>query len=194
MVDGVRVHTCPKVGYDAIVRALEPLKPSVHCPEEEGPEYRFMPVRHPLSRIVSCWYYFCKSGHPERLTGSPGMGELGYYDQMPLSEFFNICLRKHDGNRHTRKQILAAGPHEIEGLVPLENLTAAWELVRRINSRIKPIGHTHKTEHDNWETYYTEDMTSEGEVVFSDDLALYKKAKANWPRLSETLTSNERLA
>lgn len=104
------------------------------------------------------------------------MGELGYYNMMPFANFLDICLAKHDQNRHTAKQTLHAGPHRIDKLVPLHNLTHAWRWVMD-KVPVKGISHTHITHHDPWETYYTGIQRERAESVFQDDIQLYEQSR-----------------
>lgn len=173
----LRVHLVPKCATSSITRAVK-LNP-IHSafPEEEGPEHRFMCVRHPLDRIVSFWAFFIAQGG-ERLN-SNGIGALGYWKNMPFEKCLEHMLQNdtYTMNHHSQPQVLMAGPHEIHQLVRLENLTEEWDKLTKQFEKIHPIGFFHRTDHDQWHTYYKDlSLKKQAEEVFSKDIELYERA------------------
>ena len=100
------------------------------------------------------------------------MAAIGYQVGMSFTEFFELCLQKHDQNRHTHKQIHFRGPHKIDILCPLHQFGEGWELLRSMFP-IGSIEHTHRTERKSWTEYFTDEQRVRAEKEFSEDLALY---------------------
>jgi len=171
----IRVHTAPKVASDAVVKALHGLHGwSRERVDDAGPEYRFGVVRHPLDRLVSGWAYFCLG---DRMKNQPALREIGYFDRMPFEEFLRIATASHWMNQHTRKQVDFIGSQPFDRLVRIENLTDAWEDLRKIFPNIRRIVRRNTSEHGHWKTYFSADMAEFAERVYSEDLALYHRAE-----------------
>jgi hypothetical protein len=168
----------PKVGTTAIQNCLAPLKYEHRFPEEAGPEFRFMSVRHPLERIVSAWAFFCDTQDYTRIGADKTMHDIGYRLGMPFHEFLPVCIEHNEENRHTRKQIDFAGVHGIDLLCPLHALKEAWEVLRARVPRlgINPIEHVRRSQHRHWESCYTPDDRDAAEKEFQADIALYESA------------------
>lgn len=181
VADGLRVHICPKVGTASISHAFHQVPYRNTFPDEAGGEFRFMPVRHPLDRIVSAWAYFCNAETPHEISSQPGLLGMGYYFGMPFTEFLDICLKRHDENPHTRTQVQFAGPHPFDWLCPLDDLPDAWEVMRERFDYLKPLVHNHRSHRTVWEKYYDEEMRERAERVFADDLSLFARAHSEAP-------------
>lgn len=181
VAEGLRVHICPKVGTASMSHAFHGVPYRNAFPDEEGPGFRFMAVRHPLDRIVSAWAYFCNAETTHEIGSQPGLLAMGCYFGMPFSEFLAICLKRHDENPHTRTQVQFAGPHRIDWLCPLDDVPDAWELLRQRFGYLRPLTHKHRSHRAPWEKYYDEDSRERAETVFADDVALYARAHAEAP-------------
>lgn len=177
VADGLRVHICPKVATASISAAMHGVHYYHESPEVDGDEYRWMCVRHPLDRLVSCWAFFCNSEDDSEIRGQHDVMSLGYYHGMPFDEFMDIALEKHELNAHTRKQLRYAGSHGFDHLCKFENLAEEW---RKLQARFpflkKPLPMTHKSNHRNWKMYYTDEQRQRAEDVYADDLDLYGMA------------------
>jgi hypothetical protein len=177
VVDGLRVHICPKVATASISAAMHGTKYRHVFPEEQGPEYRWMCVRHPLDRLVSFWSFFCKSDTDHEIKGQHDVLKLGYRYQMPFNEFLDIALQHHYLNAHTSKQTHFAGKNSFDRLCRLENLPQEWAILQeKFPFLVKPLPLTHKSKHDNWQEYYTSSQRSRAEKVFFEDVGLYENA------------------
>lgn len=142
--------------------------------DEEGPEYRFGVVRHPLDRLLSCFSFFCLS---DRLKNHPGMREIGYRPGMSWVEFLSIALQRHNDNEHTRFQAVFMGPHRFDRLARLENLGAAWaELRERFPVIERDVAVSHQSSHGDWRDAYDAGLRRWAELVFAADLDLYERA------------------
>lgn len=175
LFDGLRYHACPKVASTAIAVSFRTIA-EWRTPEDPGDEYRFMIVRHPLDRLVSAWSFFCD---PLRTTmeNNPEFQRIGYWKGMGFDDFLEIALKRHGDNIHTRKQINYAGPHEIDLLVPLENLPEAWEMLSQKFDYLKPLVHNHTSNRKrDWKDYYDYDTRKAAESIFEEDIELYRKA------------------
>jgi hypothetical protein len=187
--DGLRVHQCPKVATLSISHAC-----CYHnnyrgaLPEEEGPEYRFMAVRHPLDRIVSAWAFFC-TGDDGDIKDQPDFLALGYAFGMPFEAFLEICLERHVSNGHTRMQSAFAGPHKIDFMCPLSRLHEGWEGLRSVFPSLRSLGHRHKTKRAAWQDYFTPETQALAENVFSEDLARFEMSLRQFDATIEILRS-----
>jgi len=173
VVGGLRIHLCPKVATTSIARAYEHLEFCYEYPEDAGPEYRFMPVRHPLDRMVSAWAFFCHGGK-QALRGQPELQAIGCYDGMPFAKFAELCLVHHECNIATRMQTKYRGPHKIDEFCPSENLDQRWPSLRDKFPFLRPLRWANSSNHDRWLSYFTPDLMTRSEKVFADDMALYE--------------------
>lgn len=163
----------PKVASSAISAAMRGTGYKHAFPEDAGDEWRFMAVRHPLDRIVSAWAFFTLN--EEKIQGQHDMVALGYHYGQKFGDFLSIVLEKHDMNAHTRAQAAFAGPHRIDEVVRLDRLPRAWaELEMRYP--VRPLRLLNKSEHADWESYYSCKQRSAAEQVFSADVELFEAA------------------
>ena len=182
VADGLRVHICPKVASASISAAMIGVRYNHTFTEEEGPEYRWMVVRHPLDRLVSCWAFFCNSETPLEIDGQHDIKTLGYRYGMPFDEFLDIAIESHAKNAHTEKQILYAGNHKFDRLCRLENIAAEWSALRKRFLMLKrPLIVTHQSKHGHWSEYYSDLQSEKAMNVFAEDLELYHRADKNPP-------------
>lgn len=172
---GLRVHICPKVATASISDAMLGVKYHHATPDEEGPELRVMPVRHPLDRIVSAWAYFCDAETDHEIKGQKSLHAIGYRYKMPFDDFLNIVLERHAENNHTQMQVDFAGPHEPH-LVTLANLGKAWSMLRVAFPYLRPIKHVHGSGHAGWQDYYNHTQRDRAMQVFAPDVRLFEKA------------------
>lgn len=172
---GLRIHICPKVATASISNAMLGVKYRHAKPDEEGPELRVMPVRHPLDRLVSAWSFFCRSETDHEIRGQKSLKELGYYYHMPFSRFLEVAFEHHADNNHTQMQVDFAGPHN-PNLIALQNLGAAWDILRSKFTYLRPLKHVHASTHLTWETYYSPSERLKALSVFQPDVRLYEQA------------------
>lgn len=170
----LRFHIIPKVASFSLTQAVKDLKPQRKAyPDEVGPEYRFMVVRHPLERMVSMWVFFCyqtnRLEHDELLN-------YGYYRHMPFDEFLEVLFKNYYKNPHSQMQIRFRGPYHIHRLVKLENLQTEWKKMRNEFQGLRELSWAHKTEYDHWSIYFSPGLLAQAEKLFQEDLALYEKA------------------
>ena len=170
---GLIVHLIPKVGHTTISQLIAGKNPKHIIPSEDVPGFRFMCVRHPLDRIVSAWAFFTS-----RPVFHEHMERIGYKKDMSFSEWLDFCLDKYGENVHTDKQILFTGGHEIDFLVPLEDLDEAWKLLSG-RFKLPSMKRFNASIHKPWEEYYDHKQKAAAEIVFSEDMELYNKA-LNW--------------
>jgi len=172
----LRVHLIPKTASASLYKAFHQEKRAYLAPaSDDGGEYRFMPVRHPLDRLVSIYAYFCMG---DGLNGQPQVGKLGYYKTMPFAAFLDVVSERHWENIHTRKLVEFAGPREADRYAPYERLQEEWTALRAKFPKTKMMRELpvlHRTRHMPWESYYTPETRKRTETVFADDLALYEK-------------------
>jgi hypothetical protein len=177
VADGLRVHICPKVATAAISSAMHGSGYHHASPQEDGDEYRWMCVRHPLDRLVSCWAFFCRSESDHEIRGQHDLLLLGYYHGMPFAAFLDVALKQHNKNAHTRKQSIYAGGQTFDRLCRLHNLDREWaKLQAKFPYLTRPMMVVHKSNHSDWQDYYTDAQREAAEREFSDDLALYESS------------------
>ena len=178
VADGLRVHICPKVATASISAAMHGVMYHHESPFQNGDEYRWMCVRHPLDRLVSCWAFFCNAPTNHEIKGQHDVLKLGYKHQMSFSDFLDIALDKHELNAHTRKQVRYTGGQKFDRLCRLENLPYEWKRLQERFSFLKqPLPLTHQSRHNGWQEYYTDEQREMAEDVFADDLALFREAE-----------------
>ncbi len=175
VAEGLRVHICPKVATASISAAMHGSGYHHESPLADGDEYRWMCIRHPLDRLVSCWAFFCNSDTDHEIKGQHDIIELGYYHKMPFDEFLDIALEKHELNAHTRKQARYAGGKKFDRLCLLEELPEEWKMLQaRFHFLTKELPLTHKSDHRHWSEYYTPEQRKRAEAVFSEDMELFE--------------------
>lgn len=176
----IRVHLCPKVASASLYKAFHQEKRSYLAPAEaNGGEYRFLPVRHPLDRLVSLYAYFCLG---TGLNGQPQVAKLGYEQGMPFETFLGVIFERHWENIHTRKQVEFSKGHDIDQYAPFERLQLEWDAMRRVFPDLKVmrvLPYKHKTSHKPWQEYYDKHWRKRAEQEFAADLALYEKGLKN---------------
>jgi len=173
VTSGLRVHNIHKNAHSAIKLAFKDVDYETSLPEEEGNEYRFMVVRHPLDRIVSTWAFFCC--RPVR-NMQDYMEKIGYKLKMSFDDFLDLLLLKHKENVHTQKQILFTGGYEMNELCPIEHLNNRWDqLAERFNLNKLPQSHNTSV-HNHWKEYYSNEQCQRTEGIFKEDLDLYNLA------------------
>ena len=173
----LRIHFAPKCASAAINSGVHGSGYHPAFPDDEGPEPRFMAVRHPLDRIVSAWAFFCDD-EKNFISKQHSLQDLGYKFKMTFEEFLPICLRWHYKNAHTRKQIVFAGPYHIDYLVNLENLDNVWGELQKKIPLLKPMNRSHVSVHKPWEEYYSNESRSYAEDVFREDVELFERANS----------------
>lgn len=174
VANGLRIHNIHKNAHSSIKLALKNVHHRVALPSEEGDEYRFMVVRHPLDRIVSCWSFFCQR---DKRQLQDYMTKIGYYQWMPFDEFLEIILQEHPKNVHTQKQILFTGGFEMDELCPIEKLNDRWPgLAEEFELGQLPESHNSSPHESDWSIYYTDEQRERAEKIFKEDVALYKIA------------------
>ena len=176
LIDGLRVHTVPKVGSASIDKALRRFTNRHASPDEPGEEYRWMVVRHPLDRLVSAWAYFCKKdGPPKTMQG------IGTFSWMPFGEWLERVLPDPSVNSHVQPQVDFKGPFRMDRLCRLENLNSEWKALRGRFPCILPVERWNKTTHDPWPSYYTPAQRSAAERAFAADIDLYESSTPRRP-------------
>jgi len=173
----VRVHLCPKVASASLYKAFHQEKRAyLTSAKDDGGEFRFWTIRHPLDRLVSLYSYFCLGFG---LNGQPQVAKLGYSKGMAFEDFLEVIFVRHWENIHTRKQIEFAGPREADQYVPFERLQDEWTGLRRRFPDLKimrELPHIHKTDHRAWQNHYDEPLRKRAEQAFAEDMELYGKA------------------
>ena len=176
VLDGLRIHNIQKNAHSAINVATFSLPHRLATPQEEGNEYRFMVVRHPLDRIVDAWAFFCTRDVPRI---HHDMHDLGYRLDMTFGEFLEHLLKKHDKNIHTQKQVLFTGGHKIDFLCPIHKLNDVWkDLAKKFNLNELPERYNW-IERGPWEEYYTDEQRERAELEFKEDIELYQQSLEN---------------
>lgn len=177
-IPGLRVHGAPKCASDGVTRAMQGLPGhSRERVDDPGPEYRFGIVRHPLSRLVSGWAFFCKDG---RLHNQPTLRQIGYAAHMPFWRFLEVSLANHWRNQHTRQQVDFIGSQPFDRIVRLENLTKEWARLREKFPDLRDIGLQNTSTHGEWEQYYTNKrLKRRAETIYAADMALYEAAEGD---------------
>lgn len=177
VLDGLRIHTCPKNASTSIIRAAIFAPGNADCrtaPEEPGDEFRFMAVRHPCDRLLSAWMFFCQAAGGGAML--PRIERIGYRAGMALEEFLGVVLERPDGYEAMRPQIVFAGPHKLHLLVPIERLKEGWESLRDRFPILKPLDTIHKTPHGPWEDHISRRQLERIAAVFGGDIELYEAA------------------
>ncbi len=188
-VEGLRVHHSPKVAFTSTCFAI-PNARYVKA-EEEGPEYRWMVVRHPLDRLVSCWAFFCQSEDKTRLGSQHSLISAGCYRGMPFDEFLDAILSNPAVNMHTMAQVRFAGPHKFDRICRLVNLQAEWAALRKMFPCLTAIDVRNRSIHDEWESYYTPAHRQRAERVYAADMALFEASDPNPPQEKDRETDPE---
>ena len=177
VVNGLRIHTCPKNASAAISHALHRTRFSCATPDEPGTELRFMAVRHPLDRIVSTWAFFCQAETDQEIVGQQDFAKLGYYWRMSFKDFLAVFEQTFDRNPHTQMQVEFAGPHPIQVLCPLHKLIETWGFLRKRFTFLNPLTVSHQSRHRLWPHYYTDKEREHFESLLEEDVALYRRAQ-----------------
>lgn len=169
-IDGLRIHTVPKVASTSISHAI-PRDITRIAPEEKGGDWRFMCVRHPLDRLVSAWRFFVPRLEHMRVF------RHDIHEGMTFPAFLTVVLKDPYKDRHTTPQVAWKGGQYINDLVRLEGLPDGWERLRRRYAFLKPIPHKNETQHDRWQAYFDGAMARDALVAYGDDLELYENAQ-----------------
>lgn len=168
---GLRIHTVPKVASTSVSAAMATSDFRRADPFEESDDWRFMVVRHPLDRLVSAWQFFTPHHRMQHM-------RVFRHDVTPdctFRQFLDVVLQAPHKDRHTAPQTRYKGPHPIDDLVRLENLSEGWErLVGRFP--VVPIPHKNQTEHGHWREYFDAAMARDALAYFEADLELYDGA------------------
>ena len=155
-VPGLCVYTVPKVASYAIRSAMKRAKTA--NPNEDIPGFRFMVVRHPLERLVSCWAFF------------------GHNRGMAFEDFWGVCRQNYMQDVHTMPQACFTGGRRMDRRVRLEALNEEWDKIREKFPRLGRIKQRNASEHGPWQAYFTPDIQAEAEEIYAADLALYRSA------------------
>lgn len=174
----IRVHLCPKVATASLSAAMRGTGYRDTTPNEDGGELRFIPVRHPLDRMLSAWSYFCDTPDDKEIRAQKPLMAIGYYWRMPFEEFAELCIDRHEDDQHTRRQVSFHGPHTGNALLcPIEKLPETWEAIRIVFPALRPLAHHHQTRRNlPWESYFNPQLLQRAEDVFVDDVALFERA------------------
>lgn len=168
--NGLRIHTIPKVAHSSFNILAREYNHYRADPYEEGPEDRFLVVRHPLDRLVSLYTFCCC-----RDISSP----IEYYTKGLLFQQFLEAIKKHYlKNVHTIPQWYFRGPHKIKWIVKLEDLNTVWETVSQEYS-MNLLGIVNKTIHDPWQDYYSKKDRQYFETLYQEDINLYEQTDVN---------------
>lgn len=178
IIPKLRIHVINKVASTSIRMALKAsgLNYSTAYPEDRGYEYRWMCVRHPLERLVSAWAFFCNQPE-DGLKFKPRLLEMGYRNGMQFYEFLEVALIHHSEDPHTMAQVHFKGPHSINRICRLENIEDEWwSLQDKFPLITESLEVVHKTEHYEWERYYSRKQRDITSRLFQSDIYLYDNA------------------
>lgn len=171
LLAGLRIHTVPKVASTSISAAIGKQPYGRVSPDEPGPEWRFMVVRHPLDRLVSGWRFFTPASRLQhmRVFRHPITADMRF------EPFVRLVLRDATLDRHTTPQTHWAGGQDIDQLARLENIGPQWAtLARRFGLRRLPL--KNPTDHEHWSHYFTPGLARDALEVYGADLELYEHA------------------
>ena len=176
--DLVRVHLIPKVASSTLHKAMGFDKRAYLVPAtEDGDEYRWKVVRHPLDRLVSIYSYFCAG---TGLAGQPQVAKLGYHKGQNFQDFLDVVCDRHWENIHTRMQCEFEGPRPADYYADYSHLEDEWRDFQAMFPDLKAMVHLpviHKTDHKPWEQFYNDSQRCQAEQTFAKDLELYSLAK-----------------
>lgn len=174
--EGLQIHVNPKVASASISRANKRNPQYSIFSDDPTDNFRFMVVRHPLSRIVSFYKFFVLDA---KRIYSNQIHELGYEYNQPFEEFLEQYFKVYNRNHHSVKQSDLAGPFPIDCLVKLENLNKEWpKMMKRFEGlNGLPEEKIHKTDDSKpWQDYFTTEQRYKAEQIFKEDLWLYERA------------------
>jgi hypothetical protein len=183
--DVLRVHTCPKVASATINAAFSPrlsaLNRTIQSPNEPGPEFRVGFIRHPMDRLVSAWAFFCNSPTDDEISGCASFRAVGYRHGMPLEEFLDIALERHNEEDHTSMQCHWLGDQHFDILAPLHKLDAVWShLVGMFGFCVKPLRREHIHQSTRSGAVYSSRYMDLVDQEFGRDVQLYQLADSRW--------------
>jgi len=168
---GLRVHTIPLVGADAIQCAMRDAAIGIVDPKAPGDEYRFGVVCHPCQRLVVAWENVRAASNLELR----GLTRFGFDRNITFPDFLEIATTDWDKHPWVRKQSLFLGPHEFDRLVRFETLPAAWEKLRRNFPSLHRLGKLAPLRSDYLDLY-PRIYRRRCEYIFADDLERYESA------------------
>ena len=173
--NGLSMHLVHKNAHSAIVQTFKGLDTEPRSFPWDSPEgYRFMVIRNPLDKLVSCWSYFCK--RPQVREMIEYMAKVGYKLNMTFEAFLEVVLRRYAENWHTEKQVVFTGGFTMDELCPLEKLNDRWpRLAERFGLGQLPERYN-PSAHNKWDEYYTTETKESVEKVFKEDVELYKQS------------------
>ena len=161
---GFRIHTIPKVASSSMSAAVDDYRRV--STTEEGREFRFAAVRHPLDRLVSAWAFFCRRPIKHGLTG--------WVSGDPFDAFLGVVLERPQADKHVRPQVDYLHPDM--GLVaPLESLSEAWAGLGLGEIPVK-----NATARNDWRGYKARPRLMRAEEVYSADLEVYHAAQEHF--------------
>ena len=173
----VRVHLIPKVASASINAAFKNERRHHLAPaHEDGGEYRWAVIRHPLDRLVSLWSYFCEG---DGLKGQPQVAKLGYFKGQGFEAFLDVVYNKGWANIHTRPQSGFLGDRQADYYADFANLGEEWKALKRRSPGLKipwNLPRMHQTKHRGWKDYFTPETRKRAEDHFAKDMALHGKA------------------
>lgn len=150
-VDGGTVTVPPKCGSSSVRMAL--FRKLYDVRERDEPEgYWVAVVRHPLSRLVSCYQHWIVDRFHHR------MARQGLTERMPFPNFVKAVSEIPDevADMHFKSQS-AWIKGDPDMLCRTESLSEDWQNVRA-HIPAGPIGRYNQTKHDSWESFYTADL------------------------------------
>lgn len=125
-------------------------------------------VRHPLSRLVSCWRHRIGIEITRCLRG------LGFDRDMSFPEFVqHLAKVGPDVEGHTTRQsrYLRVG---YDLLCRVESLETDWQRVREIEPKLPPLGHMKNTGGSSgWAQYYDQPTEQLARDIYADDFRWY---------------------
>ena len=162
----------PKTASRAIHQALGDGKKNNHLAVTQlSPEDRAKPtfavLRNPLDRLVSWW-----AGHSQQ-----GRDRHNPLYQVPFAEWARAGFPHHWPEQfgitnplHQHQFVEENGVVVVDHLLPYDNLYASFlhltglKIMRRVGA----------SRHNNWKTYYTDELTELAESMFARDLELHR--------------------
>lgn len=131
----------------------------------ESSLFRFSVVRNPFDRLVSCWANRVRGGH---LAGPRGK-------EWTFEEFVHLLhTRALRNDRHIAPQTWMLLDREqplVDHLLRFETLAEDWKVIQDYCG-LAPLKHLNKSEHDHYQTYYTDELRYIVHGLYWQDLRL----------------------